>query len=214
MSSSLPVYVVDDDATTLELVRSVLEAAHLQVQTFTSAELFLASVMRGRAGVLVVDVRLPGISGLDLIERLGREGYALPTIVISMHQDVPTAVRAIKAGALEYLCKPFTRDQLLEAIDGALATAQSVRGERASIAIVTDRLSRLTPREREVFSLVVAGMANKVVASEVGLAEKTVEIHRSHVMKKMEAESFAHLVRMAVQLEQAGVPITPTGARA
>ncbi len=211
-NTRIQIFVIEDDASTLVVLRSALEASGYRVQGFASADAFLAAVAAGTPGVLLTDLTMPGLSGQALLERLNAQGWDLPVIVISIHQDAQTAVKAVKAGAMEYLCKPVDPEQLLAAVRGAASLAQTRERQRANTRTLLERLSRLSPREREVLALITSGLSNKLVAAHVGLAEKTVEIHRAAAMRKMEAESFAHLVRIVVQIEQAGVKIMPARA--
>jgi len=203
MSTDFLVYVVDDDADLLSLCTHMLKPAGIAVETFSSAEEFLERPVESLqpGSVLLTDVRLPGISGLELIERLSVSGVSLAIIVFSGFADVPMAVRALKAGAAEFLEKPFNQEALLEKISLARASARLARDEHFKRGEVLGCLATLSPREREVFGLIVQGKANKMVAAELGLSEKTIEIHRGNSMRKMQADSFAHLVRMAVIVE-------------
>ena len=203
MAADFVVYVVDDDPDLCRLCAHLLSTVGIAVETFPSAEEFLSrppgAVQPG--SVLLTDVRMPGISGLELVERLSVSGPDLAMIVYSGYADVPMAVRALKAGAVEFIEKPFNQQQLLETIGQAREHSKRLRSEKIKRSEVLGRLASLSPREREVFGLVVQGKANKIVAAELGLSEKTIEIHRANVMRKMQAESFAHLVRMAVAVE-------------
>lgn len=199
------VFIVDDDTAVLDSLKWLLESVGLGVVGFGSANAFLDHLAQNDTprGCLVVDLRLPGLSGLELMDELNQRGIALPTIMITGHGDVPAAVRAMKAGAIDFIEKPFNDEILLGRIRSALALDveqyQSAEGRRA----VAERYERLTPREKQVMGLVVQGKLNKQVATELGLSHKTIEVHRSHVMEKMEAGSLAQLVRMSIVLEQA-----------
>jgi len=200
------VYVVDDDKAVRDSLRWLIESVGLPVEAFDSAKAFLqrceASEVRG---CLVVDVRLPGVSGLDLQDRLREKGLYLPTIVITGHGDVPVAVRAMKAGALDFIEKPFSDQTLLDRIREAMDRDEHIHELSLKREELAMRYERLTGREREVLDLVVTGQLNKQIAATLGLSHKTIEVHRAHVMEKMEADSLADLVRMAVVLEDHGV---------
>lgn len=201
LSGDFSVYIVDDDLDMRRLCAHLLGSVGVTVEVFENAEKFLAANLVDREGVLLTDVRMPGISGLELIETLTRRGTTLTMIVYSGYADVPMAVRALKAGAVEFLQKPFNQQELLEKIRHARDISRQVRETRLRRGEVLSHLATLSPREREVFKLIVMGKPNKLVANDLTLSEKTVEIHRANVMRKMEADSFAHLVRMAVLVE-------------
>lgn len=198
------VHVVDDDAGVRRSVRALAESVSLRCRAYESAEQFLTESERGVVGVLVTDVRMPGMSGLELFARLGALGRGMQTIVVTEHADVPLAVRALKLGVRDLLTKPINEQELVEAIGAALEADRGAHQERARREGSVARVRRLTPREREVFYLVVHGRPNKQIAAELELSEKTIEIHRANVMKKMEAGSLAELVRTAVVAESAG----------
>lgn len=190
------VFVVEDDLSVREALVSLVRSADLQVEAFATASEFLARHRPDVPCCLVLDVRLPGPSGLDLQNRLAQLQEPIPIIFITGHGDIPMSVRAIKAGAMEFLTKPFRDQDLLVAIENALERDRKRRRERAEMAVLHTRYATLTPREREVMTLVVSGRLNKQSAAELGITETTVKVHRHHVMAKMDAGSLADLVRM------------------
>ena len=190
------VFVVDDDQDMRELLRHLVGSVGLTVETSARAQQFLDTYDAGRPGCLVLDVRMPGMSGLDLQEELAARKISLPIIMITGYGDVPTAVCALRAGAVDFVEKPFSRQLLLDRIRHAMEVDRKARRAQAQRAEVAARLARLTPREREVMELVIAGNANKVIAIDLGLCEKTVEVHRARVMRKMEVDCLAELVRL------------------
>jgi FixJ family two-component response regulator len=197
------VYVVDDDSSVREAIKSLIRSVGLRVETFGTAQEFLKSARPDAPGCVVLDVRLPGLSGLDLQRELAANGINLPVIFITGHGDIPMSVRAMKAGALEFLTKPFRDQDLLDAIQQALERDRGARQQRSETAELRERFDSLTAREREVMGLVVSGLLNKQIAGELGTSEVTIKIHRSQVMKKMGAGSLAELVRMT---EKLGIP--------
>ncbi len=203
------VYVVDDDSATRSALSSLLRSVDLDVVTFESANDFLAADIPDLPGCLVLDVRLPGLSGLDLQRRLSEIEVDLPIIFITGHGDVPMAVRAMKAGAVELLTKPFRDQELLEAIREALDRNPVSHREKAEKIELGERFESLTPREREVMELVTGGRLNKQIAGQLGISEVTVKIHRGNVMKKMQAESVAALLGMAARLAKASGSTAP-----
>jgi FixJ family two-component response regulator len=195
------VFVVDDDSSIREAIESLVKLAGLRVETFGSAQEFLRSKRADLPGCVVLDVELPGLSGLDLQRELATHGIKLPIIFITGYGDIPMSVRAMKAGALEFLTKPFRDQDLLDAIEQALERDRAARRHAREIAELRERFDVLTSREREVMSLVVAGRLNKQIGFELKISEVTVKIHRGRVMNKMGAESLAELVRMTERLE-------------
>jgi FixJ family two-component response regulator len=200
------VYVIDDDDSVRRALARLIRSMGLRVETFPSAEAFLAHELADLPSCLILDVRLPGPSGLDLQATLGQSQTTLPIIFITGHGSVPASVRAMKSGAVDFLQKPFDDQELIDGIRGALSRSRTARAAAARRAAIQRRLDGLTPREREVLRLVVAGMVNKRIAADLGAAEKTIKVHRGRVMKKMEADSVAELVRM---MHQIGLETTP-----
>jgi FixJ family two-component response regulator len=194
------VYVVDDDPAVLESLDSLFRAAGLHAALFGSIEQFLAAERPDIPGCLVLDVRLPGRSGLDFQREFDKFGLHLPVVFITGHGDVPMSVRAMRDGAIDFLTKPFRHDELLEAIDRGVQRDRTNRSHRAAVAELRARYEILTPREQEIMGLVVDGMQNKVAAARLGLSEITIKVHRAQVMRKMEAKSLVDLVRMAERL--------------
>jgi FixJ family two-component response regulator len=195
------VFVVDDDAPMRESLKNLIRSVGLRVELFASAHEFLRSKRPDLPSCLVLDVRLPGLSGLDLQRRTGDAGIEIPIVFITGHGDIPMSVRAMKAGAVEFLTKPFRDQDLLDAIQQALERDSKARDQRAALEKVRSRFASLTSREREVMKRVVAGLLNKQIGAELGTSETTVKIHRHQVMEKMGAGSLAELVRMADRLE-------------
>ena len=199
MKSDPKVYVVDDDDQVRSSLRWLLESVGLHVETIASGDAFLKVYDPNRPGCLLLDVRMPGMSGLDLQEHLTSQGIDTPIIVMTGFADVPMAVRALKAGAVEFIEKPFNDQVLLEHIYKAIEKDAKRRERSLRHAEVVKCIADLTPREREVMDLVVSGKANKQIARQLGVSHKTVEVHRAHVMKKMAAESLAELVQLAMK---------------
>jgi FixJ family two-component response regulator len=197
------VFVVDDDASLRESLKDLLQSVGLRVEAFDSAQEFLRTKRPDAPSCLVLDVRLKGLSGLDLQKRLVEVDVDIPIIFITGHGDIPMAVQAMKAGAMEFLRKPFRDQDLLDAVQQALERDRKGREQRAEIAELRKRFDSLTPREREVMALVAAGLLNKQVAGELGTSEASVKVHRQHVMEKIGADSLAELVRVADKL---GIP--------
>lgn len=196
MTEPATVFVVDDDEAMRESLLWLLKSVGLPAVGHPSAEAFLAALDPDRPGCLVLDVRMPGMSGLELQERLVAMGAALPVIIITGHGDIPMAVRAMKAGAVDFLEKPFNNQQLLERITAALRSGDAAHAERRRRDALRERLASLSPRERAVALLVAAGKQNKVIAFDLGISQKTVEIHRHNAMEKMRAAGAAELGRM------------------
>ncbi|MGA3040267.1 MAG: response regulator [Bryobacteraceae bacterium] len=194
------VYVVDDDAAARAAIQSLLHSVGLRVDTFGSAQEFLASDRPDAPACLVLDVRLPGVSGLDFQRDLAARNVSIPIIFITGHGDIPMSVEAMKAGAMEFLTKPFRGQVLLDAIHRAIECDRAARHEQSKTAELRQRLATLTPREREVMQFVISGLLNKQIAAGLGASERTVKIHRGQVMRKMQAASLPDLVRIAGKL--------------
>ena len=204
MSDSQPtVFVVDDDEPVRDAIGMLLETVGINYESFPSAQEFLDAYDPPRGGCLVLDIRMPAMSGLELQQKLVEMRAPIPVVFITGHGDVPMAVEAMKRGAVDFIRKPFRDQELLDRINEALAVDAGQRAELANLEQIRARVDSLTPRELEVFHRVAAGQANKVVAIELGISERTVEIHRSQVMQKMGARSLADLVRMKLTLERA-----------
>jgi len=203
MTAEIPsevIFVVDDDASMRDAISRLLNAVGLTVQTFASARAFLNRRLPEVPGCLVLDVRLPGLSGLDLQYEMVERGIHIPVVFITGHGDIPMSVQAMKAGAVEFLTKPFRDQDLLDAVRSGIQLDRKEREERAELAELRDCVGQLTQREQEVMSLVVSGLLNKQIALQLGTSEKTIKIHRSQVMRKMRASSLADLVRMSQKL--------------
>jgi FixJ family two-component response regulator len=195
------VFIVDDDAGVRASIQDLVESVNLRAESFATAQGFLSGERRDGPSCLVLDVRLPDTSGLDLQQELSRAGVRMPIIFITGHADIPMTVKAMKSGAVEFLTKPFREQDLLDVIHRALKRDRVVREKQRQLAELQKRYSTLSARECEVMSLVVSGLLNKQIAARLGASETTVKIHRGRVMQKMQAESLPHLVRMADRLK-------------
>ena len=195
------VFVVDDDEAVCDSLSLLMKSVGLAVETFSSAQSFLEAYDPDRAGCLILDIRLPGMSGVELHENLNKQHAILPVIIITGHGDVPMAVQSMQRGAVDFISKPFRDQDLLDRVNQALELDAQNRLDLKQQQTILEKLASLTPRERQVLDLIVAGNANKVIAYELDVSQRTVEIHRARVMEKMEARSVAHLVRMVVQTQ-------------
>ena len=194
------VFVIDDDPSVRRALERQLRTAGFRVETFASAQDYVARAPQAAIACIVTDVRMPGMSGLDLQDSLAQAGRALPMVFITGHGDIPTTVRAMKGGAVNFLPKPFAEREMLAAVAEALERSAAIERERCGLASLRARYEALTAREREVLALVAAGLLNKVIADRLGIAETTIKVHRGRVMEKMGATSLADLVRMSERL--------------
>ncbi|MFC1489299.1 response regulator transcription factor [Thermodesulfobacteriota bacterium] len=201
-SHEATVFIVDDDAPVRTALKRLIQSIGLKVKTFDSAQAFLEHGPHDGPACLVLDVRMPGMSGIELQEQLTNSGLRMPIIFITGHGNIPMSVEAMKAGAVDFIEKPFDDQKLIDAINIAIQKDEKFRREQAEIKDIQKRADSLTPREHEVFSLVVSGMLNKQIAFDLGMSEKTVKVHRARVMQKMKAKSLADLVRMAEKVNQ------------
>ena len=198
------VFVVDDDEAVRTSLRLLLKSVGLPVETYAAAQEFLDQFDPDRAGCLVLDIRMPGISGLELQQHLNDQHSIMPIVFITGHGDVPMAVEAMQAGAVDFIQKPFRDQDLIDRINRALEKDREMRSQLRERDEIRRRMSQLTPREREVLELVTQGKANKVIAGDLNVSQRTVEIHRARVMEKMGANSLAHLVRMVIEAHREG----------
>jgi FixJ family two-component response regulator len=205
-AQSPTVFIVDDDAAVRDSLRVLAKSVGLAATVHVSAQEFLASYDPQQPGCLILDVRMPGMSGLELQQQLNLRGAVIPVIFITGHGDVPMAVEALQHGAFDFLQKPFRDQGLIDRIQRALHKDRESRAALGERSRIRERLESLTPREREVLALVTSGKANKVMAADLGLSQRTVEIHRARVMEKMRASSVAQLVRMVLDLEESAAP--------
>lgn len=200
--NSHTVYVVDDDEAVRDAMSMLLNAAGITARSFSGGQEFLESYSAGDVGCLVLDMRMPGMSGFEVLDRLQEMQAPIPVIFVTGHGDIPMAVEAMRRGAVNFIRKPFGDEELLACIDEALDEDRLRRQRHQSLAEMRELVESLTPREKEVFERVAAGQANKVIAIELGISERTVEIHRSQVMHKTKSRSLAELVRLSIGLEQ------------
>jgi two-component system, LuxR family, response regulator FixJ len=210
--SKAPVFIVDDDSDVRDSLRALLESAGFMVRDFDHAKKLLAEQSFPPGSCLIADIRMPDMDGLQLQEELNRRQVWLPVIVVTGHGDVPLAVRAMKAGAVDFLEKPFDGDRMLEAVNRACSQSSRARVDAALADDAVARVALLTAREKEVLEHLVAGHANKVIAYELGISPRTVEVHRGHVVEKMQARSLSHLIQLALAAG-IGPPANPGGSR-
>ena len=196
------VFVVDDDTSVRTALKRLIQSVGFQVETFDSAQAFLEHGSHDGPACLILDVRMPGMSGIELQQQLTSVGLGMPIVFITGHGNIPMSVKAMKAGAVDFIEKPFEDQKLIDAINLAIKKNKKFRTEQAEINDLQRRVDSLTPREHEVFILVVSGMLNKQIAFDLGMSEKTVKVHRARVMDKMKAKSLADLVRMAEKTSQ------------
>jgi len=207
MSPERTVFVVDDDAAVRDSLRWLMESVGLHVEAFASGETFLAAVTPKSTGCAVIDLRMPGLSGLEVHARLRESGVELPVVVVSGHADVSIAVRALKSGVVDFIEKPYSDQVLLDVVQSALRRDADRRADRERFEALLERYRQLTPRELDVLRLIVRGQPNKAIGSTLGISLKTVETHRARVMEKMEAGSVSELVRMTLVIESQGKPL-------
>ena len=197
------VFIVDDDQAVRDALQMLLRSVKMESQAYASGQEFLSALEENARGCVVLDIRMPGMSGMDVQKEISRRGTGLAVVFLTGHGDIPMAVEAIQVGAFDFVQKPFRDEDLLNTIRNALDRSESIHEKREQVDEIRKRLALLTPRETEVLEKVVTGKPNKVIASDLELSTRTVEIHRSRVMEKMEADSLAHLVRMHVAVEKA-----------
>jgi two-component system, LuxR family, response regulator FixJ len=202
VNDQVSVFIVDDDQEVRDALKLLMESVGLRVECFESSQAYLDQFDPDRPGCLVLDVRMPGMSGLDLQARLAGERLCPPIIIVTGHGDVPMAVRAVQAGAMNFIEKPFNDQALLDSVHRAIEKDAQQRGDVSRLEEIESRLAKLTPREREVLELVVAGRRNKLIAADLGVSQSTVEAHRAKVMEKMEAGTLSELMRMMLSLER------------
>ena len=202
LEASPVIFIIDDDASVRKGLSRLLRSLGFEVETFASAEQFLAREPYQGIGCIVLDVRMPGLSGMDLQDELNRAGHSLPIVFITGHGEIPMSVQAMKRGAVDFLSKPFDDKELLRAVNEAVATARRTEAQRADTGDALRRIGLLTPREREILRYVISGLLNKQIAFKLNIAEKTVKVHRGHIMEKLGVGSVAELVRLA---EKAGI---------
>lgn len=200
MTDNPTVFIVDDDIEVRDAIKLLMDSVGLDAEVFESAQTYLQRFDPRRPGCLVLDIRMKGMSGLDLQDRLTEEPMHPPIIIITGHGDVPMAVRAVKSGAVDFIEKPFNDQLLLDAVHRAIEQDAENRGRASRLADIRERLGKLTPREREIMDMVVAGNRNKVIAIDLGISQSTVEAHRAKVMEKMEATSLSELMRMMLAI--------------
>lgn len=209
MTQERPIaFVIDDDRSVREGLSNLLQSVDIAVEAFGSAGDFLQSKPRDVPACLILDVRLPGMSGLEFQEELGKLGSSMPIIFITGHADVPMSVQAMKSGAVEFLCKPFREEELLRAVRTAIKKDTAQREKALALSVIRQNFETLTPREQEVMTYIVSGLMNKQVAGKLKLSEITVKVHRASIMRKMKAKSLAELVRQADALELRTLPAT------
>jgi RNA polymerase sigma factor (sigma-70 family) len=195
------VFIVDDDEAVRGALRLLMKSVGREAKTFASGDEFLDSCSPGISGCLILDIRMPGMSGLELQEKLHQQGVNIPIIFITGHGDVPMAVQAMKQGALEFLQKPFREQDLVDLVNQALEKNENSHKLALQRTEIEPRIAKLTPRERQIMDMIVQGKANKVIAIDLGVSQRTVETHRTRIMRKMQAKSLAELVQMAVRLQ-------------
>ena len=198
MTTAATIHIVDDDEAVRDSLQALLQAKRYAAKTYGSAEAFLAAHPSSPEGCAIVDVRMPGMDGIALLNRLRERGHLIPVIVVTGHADIPLAVQAMKAGAVDFVEKPYSNDTIIELVHRALASAPGAEAPGVPSAEIAGRIATLTPRERDVMDQLVIGNPNKIIAYELKISPRTVEIHRANLMKKMQADSLSHLVRMAL----------------